>query len=124
MVSLSFYGGVGEIEAPKPITMLCEGTNMVGSDFSTETEVREKMHVQRAAPVPPFSNDFCDPNVGSLGQNLPRNGVNFDVVGKKSFGECIGHFERRAISAIRCDNNVNVVGYVSAVKKKLNQSSH
>ena len=27
----------------KPIAMLCEGTNMIGGDFSTETEVREKM---------------------------------------------------------------------------------
>jgi ribonuclease J len=27
----------------KPIAMLCEGTNMIGGDFSTENEVREKM---------------------------------------------------------------------------------
>jgi ribonuclease J len=27
----------------KPIAMLCEGTNMIGGDFSTEDEVREKM---------------------------------------------------------------------------------
>lgn len=28
----------------KPISMLCEGTNMIGADFSTESEVDEKMN--------------------------------------------------------------------------------
>lgn len=29
--------------APKPIAMLCEGTNLIGADFSTEKEVNEKV---------------------------------------------------------------------------------